>query len=117
MRLNDLSTSSLNLGASFTTEVTNVQFIDNIGLIFTWAGTLPIGEIFVDVSNDDVLLDSQIINWSSLDFGSANSITGSTGDAILNINQVPFTWIRVRYVRTSGTGTMFIDVTTKQSGG
>jgi hypothetical protein len=108
--------TSLDMSANITTEPTNVQYSDNVGLFFTWTGSSPIGTVYVDVSNDKVSGDNEPTNWATLDFGSTVGITGNADTGLININQVPFSWLRVRYTRTSGSGTLTINLTTKQTG-
>src|SRR5574343_69406 len=108
--------ADLSLSASFISEITNVKYLDNIGLQVSWAGTSPVGQLYVDISSDNVNIDTEIVNWTELDFGSPATVSGNTGSGLININQVPFTWMRVRYTRSSGTGTMNINISAKMVG-
>lgn len=95
--------------ASTTSNLTNVLYMDNIGIVASWTGTTPIGAIFIDASNDGS-------NWVTLDFGTGISVSGNTGSHVININQFPYNQIRARYVKTSGTGTLTLTLTVKQMG-
>lgn len=108
--------AALDLSANVTTDITNVQFLDNIGIQIAWIGTAPVGEIFVQTSNDYIV---NLIpgTWTDLDFGTPINITGNSGNHIININQVPFVAIRLFYSRTSGTGTMTATAAFRQIGG
>jgi hypothetical protein len=108
--------AALNMAADITTDVTNVQYLDNIGIQIAWSGTAPVGEISIQVSNDyDAKLG--IGTWTELDFGLPILITGNSGDHLININQVPFVALRLFYDSGSGTGTMTATACFKQIGG
>lgn len=100
----DLSQSSV------TSNTTNVTYGDNIGIAVNWTGTSPVGTLDIQVSNDGT-------TWLSLDFGAAIAISGNTGNHLLNIKQLPYAQIRAVYTKTSGTGTLFASLTSKQVGG
>lgn len=112
------------LGASFDTfsTPTNIDFLDNAGLQLTWttAGT-PIGVFEIYVSNDPGNTNPQanvpIVNWTQLDFGNTIAINSSETSHIINMNQLSFSWMAVKYVRSSGTGTIDGLLTVKMTGG
>ena len=106
--------NALDMSANITTETTNVLNVDNIGIVASWNGTSPVGTLFVDVSNDE---GTSPTNWATLDFGVSIAIANNTDSGVININQVPFVWLRVRYVRTSGTGTLTLALSMKRNGG
>lgn len=108
--------SELDLSADATSQATNVQFSDNIGIQLVWTGSSPSGEVLIQSSNDyDPIKNTG--TWTNLDFGVPILITGNSGNHIININLVPFAWIRLFYDRTSGTGTMTSTLVMKQVGG
>lgn len=93
--------------AAVTSAVTTVEFIDNIGLEINWVGTTPVGTIKIQHSNDNIL-------WIDYDFGSSISVSGDTGSHTVNINQQPFTYIRVVYTKGSGIGAIFATISGKE---
>ena len=97
--------SDADMSGNLESPFTNVEYMDNVGILATWAGTAEVGEIFVEVSNDMSQGGSEWepTNWVPLDFGSQILVTGDD-EAVININQVPFKWLRMRYERDSGTG-------------
>lgn len=108
--------SSLDLSANITSQATNVQNSDNIGIQLVWSGTSPSGEAFVETSNDyDPIKNTG--TWAALDFGRDILITGNTGNHLININLVPFAWIRLTYTRVSGSGDLVSTLVMKQVGG
>lgn len=113
----DMSLSSL------TSPVTNIQFLDNIGIQINYSGS-PVGKFNVQVSAD-YAQDSQgnvtnAGNWASISFlvfsGSITdiSVPGSTSPIYLDITQISAPWIRVIYTKTSGTGTANVFLTAKE---
>jgi hypothetical protein len=96
--------------ASVTSNVTRTEYLDNVGIILSWTGTSPVGTLAIQASTDNT-------TWVALDFGSTISISGNTGTHILNINQVPFSYLRAVYTKTSGTGTLTALLSSKQVGG
>lgn len=104
-------TAGCNLAtASTTSTVTEVQNMDNIGIVMNWTGTSPVGVVTIQVSNDQ-------LTWASLDFGSAIAVSGDTGNNVIDIAQLPYSYLRAVYTKTSGTGTLFSSLTCKQIGG
>ncbi len=96
--------------ASTTSTVTETQNMDNIGIVINWTGTSPIGAVTIQVSNDQ-------LQWNSLDFGSTIDISGNTGSHIVEITQLPFSYLRAVYTKASGVGTLFASIACKQVGG
>lgn len=103
--------------ASTTSAITNVENTDNIGIVLNWSGSSPVGTMTVDCSNDYDVQSPAAAHWVSLDFGSAISVSGNTGSSIININQLPYTWLRAVYTKGSGTGTLTAKLSSKQTGG
>ena len=94
-----------NLSADRTSEIVYVPYLDNVGMIVSWSGTAPVGELKIEVSNQQENPNQPMI-WSELDFGSPIIITGNSGTHTINMNQLPFNAIRARYVRTGGSGSL-----------
>ncbi len=112
-------TSGNMASTTVTSEVTNVEGLDNIGIQLNWSGSSPIGTFAVQVSADyaqDYLGNvTNTGNWVALAISPAVAATGTSPDtAFIALNQVPAPWIRVVYTRTSGTGTLQGYLTAKQ---
>lgn len=110
------------MGADITSAVTNCKNLDNMCYQVKWSGgSTPVGEIFVQVTNDDLDNTSQnpeaTATWTDLDFGSAISVSGNSGNHFININQNPGAYIRLFYDRASGSGTMTATLVAKGMGG
>ena len=103
------------MSGSLTSVITDVQFQDNVGIIVSWSGTTPVGTLTVEVANQ-VKDDPDSLIWDELDFGATISVSGNTGQHSLNIQSLPYTKIRLKYNRASGTGTLNAILTSKVVG-
>lgn len=75
--------------------------MDNQGLEVTWTGT-PTGTFSVQVSNSG-------INFYALTFNPALAQpAGSAGGYAVNLNQLPFKYMMLKYVNASGTGVLTV---------
>ena len=96
-----------------TSGAVQVPYLDNIGLQAVWTGTTPVGALVVECTEDDTTNTLITSTWTALDFGSAISVSGNSGNHIINMNQLPYKAVRVRYVFTSGTGNITVKITAK----
>ena len=73
--------------------------MDNLGIEVTWTGT-PTGTI-------SVLCSDSGINFYALTFNPAlMQPSGGAGGYLINLNQLPFKYILLQYVNSSGTGVL-----------
>ena len=121
-RKNNLKHTIINQSgaSSFDTKSTptNIDYLDNAGIIFTYTGDL-VGTLTVFVSNDKAEENPTRlpINWSTLDFGTAITGIDGTGTAVtLNFTFLPYSWIAIGYTATSGTGVITAKLTSKMVG-
>lgn len=120
----DMSTASL------TSAVTSVAFLDDIGYQFNWTGS-PVGSVSIEVSADyaqDTMSPPNVTDtghWVPLtltywDSGGSAFVTGfsiptSVGSPIyIDLALLSAPWIRAKYTKVSGTGTIQMTVTAKQ---
>lgn len=102
--------------ATITSAVTNIEFLDNIGLQLVFTGA-PVGSFAVQVSasyDQDSL--GNVLNagtWTAITLTPAPIASGAGGDIYIDINQTSSPWIRVVYTKTSGTGTLNSFITAK----
>lgn len=99
--------------ATLTSTIVPVDFLDNGSFQCVWTGT-PVGSFFVDVTNYDINNPNITIVWSQITLSSVPAASGSAGDGTINLNQLPFRWIRLRYVNSSGTGTLNVVANVKE---
>lgn len=101
----DMSSSSI------ISSVSNIEFLDNIGVQLVWAGS-PTGQFEVQVSMDyDQDNNGNVINagnWVSVTLSnSLTYVSTAVGSPIyIDLNQLSAPWIRVKYTRASGSGTL-----------
>ena len=96
------------MSGSLTSTVTNVAYTDNVGYHCVWTGT-PTGTITVEATIDGT-------NWDSLTLSPTISLTGASGSTLISLNQLPYESVRMKYNRSSGTGTINVVVMTKTIG-
>lgn len=77
-----------------------------------WSGgSSPVGDLTLEVSNDIVQVSlgtnpaANVSNWITYT-GSTQSVSGNTGSAMYNITDMGYRWLRLKYTRTSGSGTL-----------
>lgn len=87
-----------------TSNLTEVSNLDKASIHIVWSGTSPIGTIIVESTNDSASNPQAV--WREVNFGSAIEITGNSGDHDIVFNELPFNAIRIKYVPTSGSGTI-----------
>lgn len=93
------------MGASFTSAATNVTYTDVVGYQLKWTGT-PTGTFDVEATVDGS-------NWEALTLSPAPQATGGAGGTLISLNQIPYAQVRLKYTRTSGTGSLSAWVMTK----
>ena len=110
--------NDVDISTDQTSNFTSIEFLDNCGILCHWTGTSPVGEIIIEVSSDASNNSSTFTptNWFPLDFGTAITVSGNDDTANINMNQLPYVWLRARYSRTSGTGNLTMTLFTKMVG-
>lgn len=96
-------------------DPTEVQLMDNIGIILNWTGT-PVGEFEIYVSNKEQK-PSVAADYVKLDFGATIAINNAQSSHLIYINQIPYKWIAIKYVFTSGNGTLEAIMNNRMVGG
>lgn len=82
-------------------QIVDISRMDNIGLEVTWTST-AVGTFSVMVSNSG-------INFYSLTFNPVLAQpAGTAGGYAVNLNQVPFKYMFLKYVNSSSTGTLTV---------
>lgn len=87
---------------------TNILNVDNIGLQLIVTTTANNGLFTVQVSNDNV-------NWSDITLNpSIDALASSNIPITVNLNQLPFAWLRVKFAKgsthTNGTVTGYLSL-------
>jgi len=87
-------------------DSTNINQQHNIGLHIRFIGTM-VGTLIVECSNDNV-------NFEPLTFiPPLTQPTGTNLSYLVDLNQVPFWYVRVSYTNSSGSGTLNSVMTSK----
>lgn len=94
------------MSGSLTSSVTNINFLDNIGIQLIFTGS-PTGTFSVEVSNDNT-------SWTALSLSPAPAASGSAGNQYIDLNQLSAAWIRTKYTRTSGSGSLTAYLSAKE---
>lgn len=112
------------LSASFQTAATVINYLDNCSYQINITTSDSIGTFSVQGSNDYQVSDPMgvIVNsghWIDLTLGGGTPFANAANDnIIIDLNQLPFSAIRLTYTATTpGTGTCDIFLTCKQVGG
>lgn len=91
---------------TYTSNTFNASNLDNIGLQVTFTGTMN-GTLSVLCSIDNV-------NFDALTFSpSLSQPSGSNLNYLINLNQLPFPYLQVQYVNSSGSGTLTVYLSAK----
>lgn len=90
-------------GATATSTAVELEQVQNVGLQITWSAGSggPSGTASVECSNDG-------INYAALTLSSVPTITGNSGTVVVNLNQLPFIWVRCKVTMTVGTITISV---------
>lgn len=108
--------NAVDISQSQVSDPTGVGYTDNIGMLIDWAGSSPAGTITVEVCDDDTKGKPSGV-WHTLTLSGTPAVSGNIGQHEISINQLPYSWVRVRYTRTSGSGSLTVKISTKQIGG
>lgn len=98
------------MATSLTSQVTIIQKLSMISYTCRWVGSSPVGEMVVEVSNDySQNADGTERNpgtWVTLPLSSTPTVSGNADGGFIDIDAQAGYAIRIRYERTSGTGTL-----------
>jgi hypothetical protein len=85
------------VGADTTTDACDVTQFDNVGIQINWANgtSTPAGPITILASIDGV-------NYGILSSVPTSAISGASGSILIDLNQISFGGIKVRWARTTG---------------
>ena len=97
----DMSQSTL------TSKVTDIRYLDNIAIFFTFTGT-PTGtfHVFGNMTNDTT-------NGVEITLPSSPVASGAAGTILIDMNQQAYPYIYVTYTKSSGTGSVNVFITGK----
>lgn len=100
---------AVSMGASFTTDPVNIQFLDNVSIQLAWASADAVGTFEIECSNDcKVDGNGAYVSGTFYALTFSPSLAQPSSDSqgyLIEINQSPHAWLRIKYTRSSGTGT------------
>lgn len=107
------------MSSSITSKVTIVQKLSLISYSVSWVGSTPVGTMSVEVSNDYVEnADGSVKTagtWNALPLDASTAVSGNTDNGFIDIDLQAGYAMRLKYTRTSGTGTMQAVISSKVS--
>lgn len=73
-----------------------------------WTGT-PVGNFTIEISNDICVVGltdpaENVVNWTTYT-GSTQAAGGGSGSFMWNLCEVGYRWVRLKYTKSSSTGT------------
>lgn len=99
--------ASVSMSANITSSVTNINYLDNVGIQLVFTGT-PVGNFNAQVSVDySERPDHSVINpgnWTDITFSSQPAAAAASNVIFLDMNQLSAPWIRYTYTFSSGSG-------------
>lgn len=105
------------MSGNITSTVTNIEFLDNIGIQLVFTGT-PTGTFAVQLSIDHAQNQQGVVSvagtWTPITFSSTPAATGAAGSIYLDLNQLSAPWMRVVYTFGSSVGTLNSFISAKQ---
>lgn len=99
--------NAVSMGASITSSPSNIQFLDNVCYQANWSGgSSPVGTLSVEISVDYDPEQNNSGTWNAVTLPVTPAVSGNSGSYAIDLNQLSAPWVRLKYTRTSGSGTM-----------
>lgn len=97
---NDLVISAADLGVSQTSSVVELKNAKGFAAQISWSGgTATAGDVVVEATNDDPSNSTPVYTQISTD-----AVSTTSGSLMKNNSGVEYAYVRVRWVRSAGTG-------------
>lgn len=95
------------MGATVTSESIPLNTIISFCVQIVWsAGSTPMGVTYLEASNDNT-------NWTQVT-DSVLAVSGNTGSNMVNVEKSAYGYVRVVYLRSSGSGILNVTVNGKR---
>ncbi len=95
------------MAADITGPTTKISNLDQVCYQVSWTSSDAVGVISVQGSNDNVTFYD--LTFSPI----LTQPASNNGGYLINLALVPFTYIRPKYTRTSGTGSLVVTMSAK----
>lgn len=122
-RLAPITLPTVNMASTTASSPTILQGLSMVNYAVTWSGTSPVGTLALEFSNDYSLNPNGTANnagtWDIVplnvngSFQTSASISGNTGNGMIDVQATGAYACRLLYTTVSGTGTMTITVAGK----
>lgn len=93
------------MSSDVISEPTDIRWLDNMVMYIDFIGT-PTGTFSAETSPDKV-------SWYALNLVPTPVASGVAGNHRIDMNQLPDPYIRTKYTRTSGSGTLNVKIAGK----
>jgi len=104
--------------ASFQSSAVNISFLDNVAVQINAVTNDAVGTFQIQGSLDHVEQNSVVQvagNWIPITLPATPTLASANQQILLDLNQLSFPYIRVAYVRSSGSnGTIDIYISSKE---
>lgn len=100
--------NGVSTAATITSDAVDIEFLDNVGLNIDWTGTTN-GTITVECSNLSTPSSFKALTFDPV----LAQPAGVAGGYLVDINNASWSFIRVVFTRTSGTGTLTVSLAAK----
>ena len=91
---------------AIVSEPLNMERVDNVGLEVEWTGN-PTGAFVLEASNKYDPIRNASATFKAITLADPpDDPAGSASGWLLDLNQIPFRWVRLRYTNASGTGVL-----------
>lgn len=114
--------SATSMATSITSEQAIIEGTDIQAIEVEWTGTSPVGTVTVEVSSYDKKTQTNS-TWKEIVFTnqtgtqvSTMAVSGNSGSHLLHILTLGVNAMRVKYNRTSGTGSLTVILSAKSIG-
>ena len=102
--------------ATLTSAITNIQHLDDIAVQFNFSGA-PTGtfsvEVSVDYAQDEEGNVQNAGNWIPMTLTPTPIASGAAGSVFIDIQLTSAPWIRAKYTKSSGTGSVDMWISAK----
>lgn len=100
------------LSGNLTSDPVVIQYLDNIAVQLNCTGA-AVGAFAIEVSLDYNQSTKNPGNWVAVTLPAVPSLSGSSKNIFIDLNQLAAAAMRVTYARTSGTGAVDAFITAK----
>lgn len=102
----DTIINAANMTGTINSEAIWLQSIYAYAIQASWTGT-PTGDLSLEVSSDVTNDPASVATWTTYT-GTSQSTAGAAGNHMWDVTEAGHKWVRVKYVHTSGSGTLTV---------